>query len=225
MRIIYDFGANNGDDIPYYLGRADRVVAVEANPELCAGISRRFAAEIASGRLFLEQFVLTVDGRTEVPFFLHRSMHVGSQLPRPSDQLAHNYRQVMLPAASPIAIIEKHGEPFYIKIDLENYDHEVLRSLFSAGIVPPFISAESHRLEVFCLLAGLGRYCGFKLVEGAGVANMRLVTPGEIYRFPPHSAGPFGDDIPGPWISAEQMMMRLCMVGLGWRDIHATRSP
>jgi hypothetical protein len=32
MKIIYDLGANNGDDIPYYLLKADTVVAVEANP-------------------------------------------------------------------------------------------------------------------------------------------------------------------------------------------------
>ena len=34
MKIIYDIGANNGDDIGYYLKKADQVIAVEANPDL-----------------------------------------------------------------------------------------------------------------------------------------------------------------------------------------------
>ncbi len=41
-KIIYDFGANNGDDIPYYLKKAELVVAVEANPSLCQKIEERF---------------------------------------------------------------------------------------------------------------------------------------------------------------------------------------
>jgi hypothetical protein len=39
--VIYDFGANNGDDIPYYLKKAELVVAVEANPSLCQKIEER----------------------------------------------------------------------------------------------------------------------------------------------------------------------------------------
>jgi hypothetical protein len=34
-KVIHDIGANNGDDIPYYLKKADIVVAVEADPVLC----------------------------------------------------------------------------------------------------------------------------------------------------------------------------------------------
>ena len=30
--IIYDFGSNNGCNLAYYLKKADKVVAVEANP-------------------------------------------------------------------------------------------------------------------------------------------------------------------------------------------------
>ena len=33
-KVIYDIGSNNGDDIPYYLMKCDKVVAVEANPLL-----------------------------------------------------------------------------------------------------------------------------------------------------------------------------------------------
>ena len=39
-KIIYDFGANNGDNIEYYLLKSDLVIAVEANPELCDFIKK-----------------------------------------------------------------------------------------------------------------------------------------------------------------------------------------
>jgi predicted RNA methylase len=42
-KIIYDFGANTGGSIPYYLKKADVVVAVEANPQLCAIMEDKFA--------------------------------------------------------------------------------------------------------------------------------------------------------------------------------------
>ena len=59
--IIYDFGSNNGynNNIPYYLKKADIVVAVEANPSLCQHIANRFSPVINDGRLFVENCVLT----------------------------------------------------------------------------------------------------------------------------------------------------------------------
>jgi len=46
LKVIYDFGANRGDNIPYYLMKSDRVVAIEANPVLCNIIRERFSDEI-----------------------------------------------------------------------------------------------------------------------------------------------------------------------------------
>jgi hypothetical protein len=72
--IIYDFGANNGDDIPYYLMKSDLVIAVEAIPALCQLIEERFHLEIQSGRLVIENCVLTADNElSEVPFYVHNS--------------------------------------------------------------------------------------------------------------------------------------------------------
>jgi len=44
-------GMHNGDDTAYYLARGYDVVAVEANPALCASAGKRFAPEVAAGRL------------------------------------------------------------------------------------------------------------------------------------------------------------------------------
>ncbi len=44
--IVYDIGANNGDDTDYYLKKGLRVMAIEANPVLAAGIAHRFSDSI-----------------------------------------------------------------------------------------------------------------------------------------------------------------------------------
>lgn len=228
-KVIYDFGSNNGDDIPYYLMKADAVVAVEANPALADVIRRRFAAEIRDTRVFVENCVLTVDAAaTFVPFYLHKTIHVKSQFPPPPAELAHDYQEVHLPARPLKDVLAQHGEPFYIKLDLEYYDAVVLEALFRDGIRPPFISAESHTPEVFCMMVAAGKYRAFKLVDGPSVAERFRdhpvkTTKGDTrYSFPVHSAGPFGEDIPGPWLNAENMFKLLAFQGFGWKDLHAT---
>ncbi|PWW03628.1 FkbM family methyltransferase [Hoeflea marina] len=227
-RIIYDFGANNGDDIPYYLMKADLVVAVDANPAMCALMTDRFSDEVRSGRLIIEQCVLT-DCATEgeVHFYNHRLSDRWGQFSPPSADRLHEYDRVLLPSRNVAALVRDHGVPHYIKIDVEGYDGPLLRSLFEHGIRPPFISAESHTIDVFCLLAGMGGYNSFKLVEGDRVDTYgtgTILTPAGVreHWFHAESAGPFGDDIRGEWACAEDFFQILAIHGLGWKDIHAT---
>jgi len=233
MKIIYDVGANNGDDISYYLLKADKVVAIEANPALCKTIYERFKNEVACGKLSVENCALVADEfTTEADFYLHNTHHVLSQLPRPAEAEMQHFSRVVLPAKSLQQLICVHGKPYYIKIDIERYDQEILRMLFSSGTYPEYISAEAHSAEVFALLAGAGPYNAFKLVDGASVASLyknRTVhaesgqDPVE-YSFPTHSAGPFGEDIDGEWMSGQYMLRLLAIVGLGWKDIHASKN-
>ena len=117
-------------------------------------------------------------------------------------------------------MIQEYGDPYYIKIDVENYDQVLLRKLFENNIKPPFISAESHSIEIFCLLVALGGYNSFKLVDGETVSqlykNHKIVTNNgiEFYSFPHHSAGPFGDDVFGEWMTADNFFKVLALLGL-----------
>ena len=94
--------------------------------------------------------------------------------------------------------------------------------------MPPFISAESHTIEVFSLLVAMGRYNSFKLVEGCSVSekykNHKIISNegAEVYSFPHHSAGPFGEDISGKWMTADTFYRLLAFECLGWKDVHAT---
>lgn len=228
--LIYDIGANNGDDIAYYLKKADRVVAVEANPALCDVIRTRYADQISSGALVVENVVLT-DGAQDaaVLFHIHRANHVLSQFPAPPASHASAFEAIALPALSVAELVARHGQPHYVKIDLEHYDAQVLRALFASGVFPDYLSVEAHQRDVFALLVTAGRYRAFKLVDGRSVSERYgqhfIMTPfgRELHEFPFHSAGPYGIDIPGPWMTAGSFLRLLRIVGLGWKDIHASR--
>jgi FkbM family methyltransferase len=229
QKIIYDIGSHNGADIPYYLKRGDVVVAIEANPSLCKQIENRFSAELQSRKLFIENCVLTVDdSEKEVVFYIHKKDHGLSQFPMPDDSNIHNFEKVLLPSQSVLTVIQKYGDPYYIKIDIEHYDAAILRSLFLNDIRPPFISAESHSIEVFSLLVSLGKYNAFKLVDGVTISekykSYSIVSNSgrEQYSFPWDSSGPFGEDVAGDWVSADNFFRFLAFEGLGWKDIHAT---
>jgi FkbM family methyltransferase len=229
MRIIYDFGANNGDDVPYYLKKAERVVAVEANPVLCQGIEERFAAEIAAGRLRVENCVVTGAGvAAEVYFYLHKRHHVLGQFPEPDASVKGDFERVLLPSKPVMEILREHGEPYYMKIDLEGSDEAILREIFRGGVRPPYLSAELQSIQVFALLAGMGEYRAFKLVDGETVARVYRDCAIEVegrrerYSFPEHSAGPFGEDVAGEWLSADDLFEVLAAKKLGWKDLHAT---
>ena len=67
--LIYDIGANDGDDAEHYLARGFRVLCIEADPTLCKGLESRFAAAISTGRLSVLNVALA-STRGQKPFWL-----------------------------------------------------------------------------------------------------------------------------------------------------------
>ena len=229
--VIYDFGMNNGDDVEYYLFKADRVVGVEANADLCELVRKRFAKEIDAGRLTVLNVALSEEASARpLTFYIHKTNHVLSQLPEPDENIRDEFEAVTVPCRTPSSIVREFGRPLYIKIDIEHYDHNVLRELFASRIYPPEISAESHSVAIFACLVEHG-YKSFSLVDGQtvsekyGSATIKTATGHKSYSFPDHSAGPFGDDIQSPWEDADSFLQTLAAAGLGWKDIHASRVP
>jgi FkbM family methyltransferase len=227
-QVIYDFGMNNGDDVEYYLKKGFRVVGVEANQKLCELAAERFAEAIRRGDLVIKNIALAEDDSDqETSFWINRRYPLCSQLPRPSDEDLEFFEETRVRQRSASSIVREHGPAHYIKVDLEGVDKLILRDLFENGIRPPFISAESHSIEVFCLLVCAG-YTSFNIVQGRTVPqeyrNARIETASgqDIFSFKEHSAGPFGEDLRSPWVDADVLVRRLAVVGLKWKDIHAT---
>lgn len=228
MKIIYDFGAHKGDNIPYYLLKGDKVIAVEGNPGLCDEIKRRFAQEILEGIVFVECCALTVGHTGDVEFYLHNENLLKSQFPTPKTNEINNFTKILIQSKNVVEIIGMHGPPYYVKIDIEHYDDIILRNLFQNGIFPPYISAEAHTIKPLITLLEYGGYNAFKVVDGNTVQdiykNKCILSSGldVSYSFPKHSAGPFGDDIDGNWMTPENLIKHLATLGFGWIDIHAT---
>jgi hypothetical protein len=228
-KIIYDFGANNGDNIPYYSLKADLIIAVEANPELCLIIENNFKDLIKEKRLIVENCILTANKNSvNENFYLHTERHLLSQFPKPSISNEKHFKKITVSAKSVMNLIEKYGNPYYIKIDLENYDDIILEELFINKIIPNYISAESNNIKTFALMIAYGKYNSFKLVNGSDVhiiyKNQKIKTLNgyQNYSFPIYSSGPFGNDINGPWITPENFFYFLGNEKLGWKDIHCS---
>lgn len=230
-KIIYDFGANNGHNIPYYLLKSDLVVAVEADPLLSEKLKDRFPTELAQGKLIIENAALTDSKSGEtVSFYIHKEHNILSQFPKPSSDKIDEFEKIKIPSVNAADLILRHGSPHYIKIDIEHFDAQILRCLFENDIRPKYISAENHGVEVFSALVSLGGYNAFKLVEGWTVPD--IYSEVEIssmdgskveYSFPEHCAGPYGNDIQGDWLTGSAMLRKLGIHSFGWKDIHASR--
>lgn len=229
-KIIYDLGANNGNNIEYYLLKSDLIIAVEANPRLCDFIRKKFKQEIDNKKLIVENCILTSDP-SEAPkeFYIHKENHLLSQFPKPDNKNINDFYIERVSSKKVENIIKEYGDPFYVKIDLEKYDHEILFELLNNKIIPNYISVEANTVDVFCTLVSLGNYKSFKLVNGEDVhityQNIQIETLNALknFKFLKNSAGPFGNDINGPWISRDNFFYLLAKEKLGWKDIHCSR--
>lgn len=230
--LIYDVGANHGLNLAYYLAKGFRVVAIEANPQLAEAMRQTYAAAIAAG----DATILNVGvgrHRARLPFHVNHSNDVLSSFVAPPEAESRHWSTVEV-AVQPLSeLIREHGTPWFVKIDVEHFDHIVLEEMLLSDIRPFSISVEAHCVEVPCLLVAMG-YTRFQLVNcqqiGRGPPRTIRTLDGRDlpFHFQPHSAGPFGDDLPGGWLGTEaalkQWLHRRATMGFGWFDLHADRT-
>ena len=235
--VIYDFGCNNGQNIPYYLLKSDIVVAVDANPFVLKQISQRFNSEIQNKKLIVHNCILTTNfdcASIDGEFYIHKTTnkfpnrHAQSQYLKPSQDKLKNFDLIIVKKQSVLDLINSHGYPLYIKIDLEHYDSVILECLFNNKIYPKYISVEIQNQSVVDIILSCKKYNSFKLLEGASVHRLynNVAKKNKLnniinYSFPKYSAGPFGEDIMGEWLNSDQMYKLINATGLGWKDLHA----
>lgn len=205
--LVFDLGMNNGDDAAHYLRCGCDVVAVEANPDLCAAARRRFAAEIASGRLSLVEAALA-ERPGEATFFLSvENDHWSSLDPGWAGRDGGAMRAVTVQAVTLGALMAGRPAPFAMKIDVEGADHVALAQLRDAAARPRFVSVEDCRFgpEYLETLRACG-YDAFKLVDQSGVPEMLDPTTGRP--FPAGASGPLGPATPGSWLGYDAALNR-----------------
>jgi FkbM family methyltransferase len=177
--LIIDLGAHNGDDTGYYLQKGFRVVAVEANPILADQIAGRFQNAVRDGRLTVLNIGIAEQPGTS-PFWVNDDQSVWSSFDRElggrHGSRSHSVVVQCLPLAS---IIQEHGVPYYLKIDIEGYDRVCLDSL-QVGHCPRYLSCElTHVDGLIEQLHDLG-YRRFKLVNQSTYTDATPVFDDQI---------------------------------------------
>jgi len=204
-RLILDLGMNNGDDTAFYLGRGFKVVALEANPTLCARAEKRFRAEIETGRLTVRNVAIW-DKSGQATFYVNPDNdHWSSLDPGWAGREGSRCKEISVPCVTLASLIGEFGAPHYLKIDVEGVDQSVLAQLQDSDPLPLYVSVEDCRfgLQYIETLAACG-YDGFKLLDQSTVGHMTDPATGHV--FPAGSSGPFGNDVPGEWRSHADMV-------------------
>ena len=163
-KLVFDIGLNNGDDAAYYLHLGYRVVGVEANPLLAAQCSQRFEREIRAGQIkVVNAGILRQPGE----FAFYRSLQEDgwSTFEPDINQKPGEWEELRVSCITARQLIADHGQPFFIKVDIEGADFQVLETLTPA-IAPAYISLELNSIDLFLdRLIALG-YTAFKFVDG-----------------------------------------------------------
>src|SRR5262245_11193486 len=147
--LIYDVGMFNGDDTAVYLNRGYRVVSIEAHPTWAEDGRRRFADAIRDGRLTILNVAIGPEEGV-APLF------VNEEYPDRTT-LSHAIHQGMVYAKIPNHTLEvrtvrfkdilaEYGVPFYVKIDIETFDHYCLEDLDPSDL-PPYVSFEAQDIR------------------------------------------------------------------------------
>ena len=231
MKLIFDIGANRGQNLNYFLDKADIVVALEANPNLVEKIESDFKKFINDKKLIVRNIALTNNENIKnIDFYIHKTNDARSTI-YPDDISNFYIHKVKCGKAS--SIIQKYLKEFniskieYIKIDIEGADKLVLEDLLKNNVLAKNLSVECHHSEVLELLIG-SPYKSFKFVSGLDMTfkkNIKIITKDfkeKIFNFDKNTSGPYGEDIPGNYFDKKSILPYFLVHGLGWFDIHCS---
>jgi FkbM family methyltransferase len=210
--LIFDIGCHNGQDSDFYLKKGFRVVAVEANPELCKEIKNRFAREIGDGRFTLvERAIAEHDG--EISFFINAKHSIwgtiSGEWATQHAESRSDVTEITVPAITFPALIAEYGIPHYLKIDIEGADLLCVDALAAIAEPPKYVSIEFEESitgfqDAVQRLRKAG-YRKFQIVDQARVPSQEPPRPAReggvaSHRFILGATGLFGKELPAPWV-------------------------
>lgn len=218
--LIFDVGLHKGLDTRFYLNKGFRVVAVEANATLAAEARQEFVTEIQDGRLQIVEAAIAEHAGT-VQFFRNTANSewgtIDPGFAQRNERFGASSEVVEVPARTFSEILQEHGTPYYLKVDIEGADNLCITALEAIDQRPRYVSFETAGPvrfdETLLALASLVRsgYDSFQLVNQARLKRIRLPQPqreGKTveHRFHTGSSGPFGADLSGEWLPLDAFM-------------------
>src|SRR5215472_9220597 len=122
MALIYDIGLHNGGDTRQYLKEGCRVIAIDANPTMCAAAVAEFQRYIDSNQLTILNCGITEQAGM-LEFWICDDVSEWSSFYREiasrNGSRHHNVQVDCIPIQD---IIARFGVPDYMKIDIEGSD-------------------------------------------------------------------------------------------------------
>lgn len=232
-KTIFDVGMHIGQDTAFYLAKGFRVIAIEANPLLVHEATKHFKNEIASGKLTILNVGIGAEEGV-FPFYINAKYSEWSSFDKEIGSREGCKEVVDIPMIPFEQLLARYGEPYFVKIDIEGHDFIVLQRLALTDIRPKYLSVENGWPYMLDHLVSLG-YAGFKFINQAKVQEMKCPSPARegIYidwPFPWSSSGPFGEDTPGDWKTADEILVDIKAYWdnpardaniHGWYDLHA----
>lgn len=210
-------GFHRGEDTEFYLAKGFRVVSLEADPKLWAAGCERFAGAIAEGRLSLvNKALVDASQPAEISFFQSSVSVWGTVDPNWAERnrrLGANSVEIKVKTTTMGALLAEFGVPYFVKLDIEGMDMVGVEGLRPSQTRPAYLSIESEKdsfkalLHEFDVLQELG-YDRFKVVPQSKVPGQRCPQPARHgtyvdHRFPEGASGLFGEEAPGPWLTAK----------------------
>lgn len=216
--LVFDIGANFGQSCERYLAQGFEVVAVEPNPVAVKALASRLSADLDSGRLHIEEAALVSPEACAEKVELHvneEDSEWSSLLELAGKRYDTSAQTIKVPGISLKALYERYGQPWYIKVDTEGGEGDVLQQLQELPL-PVFLSVELNSLVYLKEAAALG-YDAFKVVPQARHQAERLL---DKHGRPLTHAGDFGEAAVGStgttdWLSMSEVLaecQRLCFV-------------
>lgn len=163
--LIYDIGLHNGADTAHYLRGGARVVAVDANPVMCATAEARFRDHIRAGQLTIINRGLA-ERKGKLEFWICDDVTEWSSFRRDfASRTGAKHHAITVDCVPVMDVINEFGVADYMKIDIEGNDKICIANL-TADAAPPYISIEMELAradEDIARLAELG-YRNFKVI-------------------------------------------------------------
>lgn len=240
-RLIYDIGMYNALDTAFYLNKGFRVIAVEANPIYIEQARARFSEEIAAGLLTIYDVALTEStGHTDLYVHEHDDWtRVDKDLDGRFPE--GTFHKITVPTMPFSEIYARHDTPYYVKLDIRGSELPPIRDILASGRYPEYISFEWNlQLRTMLDLCMAHGYDRFNIVPQRAKSDFKLPDPpleGNYVpvRFNGHMTGPFGREVPGDWLTRDQLDAQIAAleaafargdedVKYEWHDIHAWRA-
>jgi FkbM family methyltransferase len=220
-KIIYDIGMCRGEDTAYYLARGFKVIAVEANPKLVNYCQNYFSDFIKTEQLVIINGAISNNDKTQfTKFYVNENEDVWGTISEEfrirNNMLGTKSHAITVPTVDIIDIINNHGTPYYLKIDIEGLDLTCLKKLLKTNYRPQYISIESDKIsfsslvDEFDTFEKLGYY-NFHIQEQSSNYQKKVPKNSQEgkyidYKFNQGCSGLFGSDFGDAWINRDKAL-------------------